>query len=242
MKTNKTLVLLLISFFALRSAFSQNFEGTLSYSVKMEVSEKMQKYGVTKEILIEKMRKEGTWADTIFISYKNGNYIQQMGINKFAWSVYSVDSNKLYSFQKGSDICTVINTSIDLEEEMFGTPPKISLLDTSVVINDLECSIVRVKWKSGYYDYYFNTLKNPISPEFYKLYKYDGWYEYLKIAKSLPIRIVKSNKGMMTITMTLVNTSLHNVNDDLFKIPKLVYEKDLNIVPIKNRVIMRVIQ
>jgi len=186
MKTQKIIILLLISLFAFRPVFSQNFEGTLFYTVTMEVSEKMQKYGVTKEMLIEKMSKEGSWADTIYISYKNGNYFQQMGANKLAWSLYSVDSNKLYSFQKKANICTVINTSVDLEEEMLGNPPKISLLDTIVTINSLKCSIVRVKWKSGYYDYYFNTLTNPINPEFYKLHKYDGWYEYLKIAKSLP--------------------------------------------------------
>jgi len=220
----------------------QSFEGTLTYSVEMEVSEKMQNFGITKEVWIEKMRNEGVWSDSIMITYKDGEYFQQMGESMLAWSIYRSDSNKLYSFQKDEDICTVLNTGIDLEEEMTGNEPKVTLLDTIVFISEMHCKIVRVKWKAGYYDYYFNSDTNSINPEFYKSYKYDGWYEYLKIAKSLPIRIVKSTKGIMTVTMSLVDTKKHKLDDSLFLIPILVYDKDLNLTPSGNKVFMRVLE
>jgi hypothetical protein len=242
MKTQKIIILLLISLFAFRPVFSQSFEGTLTYSVELEVSEKMQKFGMTKEVLIERMRNEGSWSDSILITYKDAKYFQQMGDNKVAWSVYLPDSNKLFSFQKDVDICTVLNTGIDLEEEMSGNSPEVILLDTSILVSGIKCEIVRVKWKAGYYDYYFNRGTNPINPEFYKNHKYDGWYEYLKIAKSLPIRIVKSTKGMMTVTMSLVDTKLQDVDDSLFVLPNLIYDENLNIISSGNKVFMRVVE
>jgi len=222
--------------------FGQSFEGTLTYSVELEVSEKMQKFGMTKEVLIERMRNEGSWSDSILISYKDAKYFQQMGENKVAWSVYFPDSNKLFSFQKDVDICTVLNTGIDLEEEMSGNSPEAILLDTSILVTGIKCEIVRVKWTSGYYDYYFNRGTNTINPEFYKNHKYDGWYEYLKISKSLPIRVVKSTKGMMTVTMSLVETKLQDVDDSLFVVPNLIYDEDLNIMSSGNKVFMRVVE
>ena len=56
-------------------ANGQSFEGTLAYVTDFEIAEDFKKMGITKEILIKKMKQEGSYSDTIKTSYKQGNYL-----------------------------------------------------------------------------------------------------------------------------------------------------------------------
>jgi hypothetical protein len=138
-----------------------------------------------------------------------------------------------------NEICSVINASIDTEFAYTNKMPSVTKLDTSVTINNIKCNIVRVKWKSGTYDYYYNSAMLMVNPDFYTNHIYDGWYEFLKISKSLPIKIVKIANGMMTVTQTLITTKKDLIDDKLFQVPNLVSDKDLNSIKSPNREIMR---
>jgi hypothetical protein len=206
------------------------------------VSEKLVKMGMTKQILLNKMKKEGSWPDTIRTTYKQGNYYTLLNNNPKAWAIYKADSNKIYSFQDGevSDICTVTDASIDLEFTMTGEMPTVQKLDTTASIDKVSCSIVRVKWKSGTYDYYYNQTELTVDGSLFAKHTYDGLAEFLKISNALPLRIVKSVNGMMTTTMTLTKSKPEVVDEKLFLIPKLIPDENLNIVKIANRKIMRI--
>ena len=224
--------------------FGQSFEGTLVYKTdfKFRISEKMSKMGISEEMLKEKMKNEGTWTDSIKSIYKHGDYITYTNFNPQSWAIYKQKTNKLFSFQDGEakDICTVTDVSIDLEFKMFGKKPTIVKLDTIAEVNNIKCEIVRVKWKTGTYDYYFNSTLLKVDSKLYENHIYDGWAEFLKISNSLPIKIVKTVNGLANVTFTLIRHSEETVDPNLFEIPKLVSDKELNIMKLPNREIMRI--
>jgi hypothetical protein len=235
-------ILSVIFVFVTLLSFGQSFEGVLTYSTDFDVSEKLLKMGLTKQKMLDKMKKEGSWSDTIKISYKKGNYYTLYYNNPKSWSIYKADKNKIYSMQAGeaSDICTVTDASIDLEFTMTGKMPTINKLDTIVNVNGVNCSIIRVKWNSGIYDYYYNQTKFNVDPILFSNHIFDGWAEFLKISKALPVKIVKTTKGMMTISMTLISSSIEVVDEKIFSIPNLLTDKNLNIVKKANVEVMRI--
>ena len=223
-------------------SFGQSFEGTLTYVSDFEVAENMKKMGVTKEILIDKMKEAGSYSDTIKVSYKQGDYYTLLNMSPKSWTIYKADANKIYAMQDGdaSDICTVTDASIDLEFTMTGKMPTVEKLDSTVTIDGAACNIVRVRWGSGTYDYFYNSSKLNVNPALFAKHIYDGWADFLGISNSLPVKIVKTTKGMMTITMTLVSSRSETIDEKLFSIPKLVPDKDLNLIKIANREVMRI--
>jgi hypothetical protein len=226
-------------------ASAQSFEGTLVYKTDYDIhpSEKMMKMGITKELLTKKLKADDSYTDSIKTIYKAGNYITFSNFNRPTYIIYRADDNKLYSFSDGekSDICMVTDASIDLESKMTGTGPIISKLDSIVNVNGLSCNIVRVKWKSGTYDYYYNTNTLVIDPKFFAKHIYDGWAEYLKISGALPVRIVKE-VGVATVTFTLNRKKSETIDAKLFSIPKLVEDQELNQIRIANREMMRIVK
>jgi hypothetical protein len=221
----------------------QSFEGTMNYKAeyKFSISSEMEKIGITKEALIEKMKAEGTWSDSIKITYKRDNYLMNTSFSPAAWSIYKGETNKLYSFRENeSDICTVTDVSVDLEEQMSGVKPAIGKTGDRIDVNGWMCEVVRVVWKSGSYEYYYHPSSFKVDSTFYTNYIYDGWAGYLKIAHSLPVRVVKKIDGLGTVTLTLSSYMEENVNDKIFVIPKLIPDPDLNIIRIANRELMRI--
>jgi len=222
-------------------AKAQNFEGILTYSSQMEVSEKMKKMGMTTEQLMEQMKKEGTYADTIKTSYKDGNYFTELKALKMYWSIYRADSNKIFTFNFGSDICTVMDASKEMETVVTGAPPKIIPLDSTVNILGHVCKIVRIKYHAGQYDYCYDPSFLKMSPDLFSKDSYDGFGSFMKISGALPMRIVKSVGGMMSTTFTLTEAHEGKISNDLFHIPTLGKDPDLNMMPYMGKLYMKVI-
>ena len=224
--------------------FGQSYEGTLVYKTdfQFKISEKMMKMGITEEMMKEKMKKEGSLTDSIKTIYKQGDYITYTNFSPQSWSVYKQLANKLYSFQDGeaSDICTVTDVSIDMEFQMTGNKPIIQKLDTVVEINGRRCEIVRVLWKSGTYDYYFDNNFLKVDAKLFENHIYDGWADFLKISNSLPIKIVKSVKGLTTVSHTLIRHKEETIDPKLFEIPELLADQDLNLIKIGNRELFKI--
>lgn len=223
-------------------SYGQSFEGTLTYVSDIEISEKIAKMGMTKQKLFDKMKKEGTLSDTIKTSYKLGSYCTYLNNNQKSRSIYNGTTNKIYSLQDGesSDICTVIDAAIDLEFTMTGKAPTVEKLDTTIAVNGINCNVVRIKWKSGTYDYYFNSAKLNVTPSLFAKHTYDGWAVFLQFSNALPLKIVKTTKGLVTITLTLLAIKQEPIDEKLFSIPNLVSDETLNAVKTPNKEIMRI--
>jgi hypothetical protein len=223
-------------------AFAQSFEGTLTYAVDFELSQNLMQKGVAKQTMLKNMRTDGTWADTVRISYKKGDYYVHKNTTPKSWSIYKSKDNKIFGLKDGpdADICTVLDASVDLEKYTSGKKPTVEKLDTIIKIDGLKCNIVRVTWNSGTSDYYYQSTMLSIDPLLFANHVYDAWAEYLKISKALPLRIVKSTKGEMTVTMKLVGVKEQSVQDQLFAIPTLVPDKKLNNAKTDNPIRMRI--
>jgi len=221
---------------------AQDFEGTLTYFVDFKVSQKMLDMGITKEMLKSKIESDGTWADTIKTTYKNGFYKQLNLSTDNSWVIYRSDSNKLYAFQEGeaSDICTVTDASIDLENKMTGKMPTVTLLDTLIRHQEFELKMVQVKWKTGTYYYLYDKNHFKTNPDSFKGHIYDGFYEFLKLSKSLPIMIIKEISGMMTTTISLIDSSEKKIDDSFFQIPELIEDEELNSLNIGTGKMMKI--
>jgi hypothetical protein len=216
-------------------AFGQNFEGTLSYKTDIELSDKMKKMGLTKEILMKKMQEENSFSSKINYSYKGNNYLIEMADNGTT-SKYIGEKNTIYTREKDDDLIVAIDASIDLENLMFGTSPKIEKQETDVIILGKKCEKIVIIWKTGVYEYYYNSEFLKMSPELYKNHKYDMWFEFLNISKSLPLRIVKKVNGMMTIKMDLIDYNQTEIDSKNFELPKMKLDKELTkYVPTKNQ-------
>jgi hypothetical protein len=224
--------------------FGQSFEGTVVYKTDFafHLSEQMMKMGVTEKMMKEKMNESGTLTDSVKTSYKQGDYITYTNFTPQSWSIYKQKTNKIYSFQDGdaSDICTVTDVSSDLEFQLTGIKPTVTKLDTIAEVNGIKCEIVRITWKTGTYDYYYNSSMLRMNPALFENHLYDGWAGFLKISNALPVKIVKSTKGISTVTFTLMRFSTETIEPKLLEIPELVADNDLNRIKIPNRELMRV--
>ncbi|MEM8526962.1 MAG: hypothetical protein AAGG68_20150, partial [Bacteroidota bacterium] len=58
-------------------SFGQSFEGKITYSVDFQLDEeKFSNMGVTKEIIVDRMKEEGDFYDKITYYFKEGNYVK----------------------------------------------------------------------------------------------------------------------------------------------------------------------
>ena len=237
--------IILFTFLVLASGIihGQTFEGTLTYKTEynFEISPEMEKMGMTKEKLMDRMKSEGNWCDSLSVSYKGNNYYKYSHVTPAAWTIYKGETNKIYSFQESADsLCTVTDASFDLEEKMSGNKPAIGKTGTVIDINGLMCEEVQVVWKSGSYHYYFRPSFFVMDTALYANHIYDGWAGYLRIAHALPVRVVKSITGLGTVTLTLSSYNTEKIKDSLFYIPELISDRSLNIFKIANRELMRI--
>jgi hypothetical protein len=207
------------------NAFTQFFEGKVKYSASFQMSSKMLKMGITEESFFLKLKNEGEYFSDFEIFYKGGNYCVETNAGTIKRkSIYSSKKNKIFTIKENNDTITVTDASVDLETSM-GHPPVITLLDTTVKVGERNCQIVRVKWKSGIYDYFFDKSYLNIDPKLYEGHEFDKWNEYLKISKALPVKIVKTVKGYMTVTMILIEATETKLDDSLFLIPEITNEE-----------------
>src|SRR5882672_1687050 len=222
-------------------AFGQSFQGTVIYSQDIILSKAFSDMGITKEQILTKMRADGSWGDTVKISYDNkGNYFSAMNNKKGQFAIYKAATNKIYTFAEGkeSESCAV-QTAIDLDLEGAPDKPEVKKLDTAVTVNGSKCTGIRVQWKLSRIDYYFNANELRIDPELFSNHTSDGWVVFLRASKALPLKIVKDAK-VMTLIQTAVSSKPGPISSDLFIVPTLVADESLNIIKLPNLEIMRV--
>ncbi len=232
----KSIVVLLCLVAGITGAFGQSFEGMAVYSVAIEPSERMMFWGMTREFLIADQRRDGTWADTIVVTYKGGNYAMCAHNDYRTTTIYRADSNKLYTFERESDICTVADALVDSE---FALPNETPVLnDTAAVVGGRPCRVFRVQWKAGSCEYYYTSSHMHIAPELYTGHAHNAWNEFLKTAQALPFQIVKTIKGVSTTTLTLASLHQYPVDDTVFALPGLELQPELIAIP--TRAVMKI--
>jgi hypothetical protein len=218
---------------------NQSFQGIITYVQDYEVGGTFKKMGITKEMLMTEMNKDGKWFDTLWVNYRLGNYAQ-FGNNKAQTTkVYDPSDNVIYTYElTGNDICAV-QEAVDLDLSGAADKPVVTVVDSAVSIMGLPCKIIRMKWKLGQYDYYYNETQARVNPELFSKHTSEGLAEFLKMSGSLPLQIVKNVMGM-NIIQTAVNIQHGRVDNNAFYVPQLVEDQSLNVIKVPGTTYMRV--
>ena len=205
--------MVLINTYVLKA--QNSFEGKLVYSIDY-------KY-LNKELdeINKEQGKNSLTTDTISYYYSpNGDYASIVKKSDTIYTIYKAKDLTLYGLTTGVEYVSGLDVRIDLEEKL-GNKPQVDLLKDTVKIGDIECQVVRVKWKTGEYKYYFNKNLLKINPSLYKGYEYDQWYNFLLISGALPVKIEKTTYGIITVTFNLEYYENYKVDKGVFKLPKL---------------------
>lgn len=225
----KNLILYFFCFFALQIN-SQSFEGKLEYVVNTTTLGDTLINGISKNNLIENLKKQGEIpVDTITYMYTSkGNFLniykyKDIGII----NTYLQKNNLLYRFVDNSNIVSAIDVSIDLEE-ILGNKPIITKKEKKEMVGEINCSIVEVAWKTGVYRYHYAEGLLSINPDLFKNYRYDQFYEFLKISHSLPIKIEKQVYSFYKSVYDLKAYNNEYIDQELFVLPKMKENKELS--------------
>lgn len=216
-----------------------SFVGVVTYKQDIALSGMMKKMGMTKEKMLEELNKEGKWADSLFTFYRLGNYAF-IGNNKNQTQrIYLADENTIYSFSTvGDGICSV-QEAVDLDLNGAPDKPAITELDTTVMIMNLPCKAIRMKWKLGEYDYYYHPSQLNANPDLFKQHTSEGLAQFVAMSKCLPMQIVKNTMGMKVI-QTAVAIEPGDFDTRYFAIPELVEDASLNILKLPGIKMMRI--
>ncbi|RYY66713.1 MAG: hypothetical protein EOO12_03410 [Chitinophagaceae bacterium] len=206
--------------------FAQTFEGEAVYQNRFLFSGQATKMGLDSATLVSKMIADGDISEVVRLQVKGGSFAWSQVGHEANRQVYRAGGNKLYSFFEGADVCKVYDVTVDAETVLLKTAPSATLLDTQVLVAGQACKVVRVRWKSGHYDYYFSPGFLPVDGSLFANYKYDGWGAYLAIANALPLRIDKVS-SLMTISTTLQRAEGRAVDAGTFALPQLAPANDL---------------
>ena len=220
--------------------WAQSFEGTLAYIQDIEPPKTFMAMGIDKETFLKKMKEKPDWFDSVKVSYKGGDYYWATNSKEKLWKIYKAATNKLYSFSatEDGDICAVQN-AVDLDLSGEPDKPEISRPDTTATINKYTCKLVRMQWKMSSIEYYYNANVAKVKPELFAQHSSEGFSEFLKISRALPIRIVRNVMGIKIIH-TLAVIKAKQISVDLFKLPTLVADADLNMLKMPGLEVFRV--
>jgi hypothetical protein len=234
---NMPVWLLILAFSFPSIAYAQSFEGTITYLNDFEVSKKFLEMGLTKEVLAAELKKKGGWFDTVRVSYKKGNYI--FLTNSLLKKIYRSSENKIYTFDDpDGEICSVQN-AVDLKLNGEPDKPQVTELDSTATILGMPCKIIRMKWPMSQVDFYYNAGQAKVDPSLFGSHSYEGLSEFVSRTKCLPLQIVRQMMGMSLI-QTALAIKPQEVKDNLFSIPELVEDKELNALKIPGITFMRI--
>lgn len=203
-------------------SFGQSFEGKLIYKVEFDIkTKKIGNFEIKKEQVIEKMKKDGNYFDSITVTIKNGNYVKEDNSNAKKRIIYKTDLNKIYTFQKDFDHVVITDAIKHYSMNLNLKEPKIEQIDSLKVINGNKCKLIKLNWdKLGEEYYFYNSEIVKLDSEKFKNHNYEYFNAIINISKSYPLEIVKKVSDLISIKMTLLTMEEIKIDDTLFELPK----------------------
>lgn len=212
---------------------AQSFEGELTYKVSFNPGPNLVKMGVSKEMIIDKMKSDGEYYDTVRMIIKDGNYVRKINSSLGKWMIYRSDENKIYRFEEKSSFVTVADASTDKSRVLSIPEPEVIKLDTVKEIMGIECQAIALSWDGlGQEIYFYSPDIAPLPPSAFANHKAENLNTVLAATQAYPTEITRILNGVMEVTMTLVNYEASSVEEDTFSIPSLkkVKGKDAKLV------------
>lgn len=202
--TVRTITLVAVAFLSLTcEATGQTFEGKIVYqnTYKSKLS------GVTNDQLAVSMGSKQDY----FI--KEGNYKSISNGASWFWQIYIGRENRLYNKIGNSDVILW----------MDGASRSDQIVETKVNREVMEvlgykCDEAVFTLKNGSEKYYFNS-KLSVDPSLYSKHLYGNWYDYLKLAKAVPLKMVVETPEFV-MTSTAIEIKPMKVAETEFQLPK----------------------
>jgi len=207
----------------------QSFEGKLTYKVDFEINEeRLGEMGVTKEMIVDKMKKEGEYYDKIIYRFKEGNYVKEDNSSNKKRFVYKSLENKIYLFEDESEYVTIMkgeNPSL-INQKSESSSIRVHQIDSIKIIKNDTCKLVKLTWGNLSEEYHwYNPSKIIIDYNLFQRHNYEYLNKILEITKAFPFEITKSVGKFMTITMTVDEIEELDVEENIFAIPELKKSK-----------------
>ena len=202
---HKTLIILLILIGI--ECNSQNFEGIITYEVKIE--------NPNPELMSDSLffsKSHNTYTEKYY--YKGNKYKSVATINgEIETELYDPINQRLYTYDKDEDIASWTNTTKRLNE-IIG----IKKSEKTIELLDLNCKALAFGLKNGIMFFIYSD-EISLSAELYKEHKYNFWFDFLNITNAIPLKI-KIQTPFESRTLTAINIEKVELSDDEFKVPK----------------------
>jgi hypothetical protein len=196
------LITLLFVFFSLAN-YAQSFEGEVIYHTVCQSK--------IPNLTTEQLTKLA--GDTCKYYMKGGNYRSDLNGTYYQWQIYINQDNRMYN--KFSNSGTILWNDGAVNKD---TIYKVQLNKNVTTVLGYMCDELIFNCKSGIETYYFSS-KFPIDSKLYAKQLYQNWYDYLKIAKAMPLKMVIVN-NQINVTMTAVTITPMKIDDSMFILPE----------------------
>jgi hypothetical protein len=193
----------LITFLIISTVSGQTFEGKITY----QNSYKSNLPNVTDQQFTSMM---GSTQEYII---KGGNYKSSTNGTMFTWQLYLNSDNKLYSKMSNSETILWNDGSINKDSIL-----KVELNKQSAEILGYMCDELVLTCKSGIQKYYFSS-KIAVDVSLFSNHLYGNWYDYVKLAKALPLKIVMETESF-TLTSVAIEVMELKIDEKELKLPE----------------------
>lgn len=187
------------------TVFGQAFEGKITYqnSYKSKISNVQDQQfnsmmGTTQEYII----KGGDYKST-----SNGSMVQ--------WQLYISNDNKLYNKMSNSETIFWHEGNTNQDSVM-----SVEINKGVTEILGYKCDEVILTCKSGVQKYYFNQ-KIAVDISLYENHIFGNWYEFLKVSKSLPLKLIVETQ-QFTMVGEATDIKELKLDDNEFQLPENV--------------------
>jgi hypothetical protein len=186
---------------------SQNFEGIITYEVKIE--------NPNPELMSDSLfflKSQKTYIEKYY--YKGSKYKSVATINgEKETELYDPINQRLYTYDQDEDIASWTDTTKRLDE-IIG----IKKSEKTIELLDLNCKALAFGLKNGIM-FFIYSEKISLDANLFKEHQYNFWFDFLKITNAIPLKI-KIQTQFENRTLTAINIERVKLSDKEFKIPK----------------------
>lgn len=146
---------------------------------------------------------------------KGGDYKSTTNGMLFLWQLYINKDNKLYNKMSTSE-------EIRWYDGGHTSAPALNIEVNRAVADILgyKCDEVILRVNNGVEKYYFNS-KLGVDISLYSKHLYGNWYDYLKIAKAIPLKsVIENSQFLLTSVATEIKAT--KLDDKEFQLPENV--------------------
>ena len=176
--------------FVSAACFAQTFEGKITYANTY----KSKFPNLTDQQLTEMM---GPLFEYFF---KGPDYKTQSNGTLMQWQLYNSNDNKLYSKLSNSDSAIWNDVTVN--------PDSVLKAEVHAAVTEIlgyTCDELVLTCKSGIQKYYYNS-KISLDHTLYQKHKLGNWYDYVKVAKAVPLKmVIDSPQFVLESTATAID-------------------------------------